>query len=301
MIDDGTIWRVSENHFRITAADPNLRWFQDCGFGFDCTVTDISDKLAALALQGPNSRQILQEVVNEADLNDIDYFHLAQASIANFPVIITRTGYTGDLGYELWMAPDQAENIWDLLMEAGRHYGLLPAGMVALDIARIEAGLLLIEVDYISSAKALTDARKSTPFEAGLGWTVALKKDSFIGHQALREEIAEGSRWAFVGLEIDWPVLESLFAAHDLPPLVVGRASREAVPIYNENGRQIGQATSRAFSPILKRYIALATVEKEFEKEDMEIFIEVSVEFTRQRCPARVVSTPFYDPDHKWN
>lgn len=299
MIDDGTIWRLADNHFRITAADPNLRWFQDCGFGLDCLVADVSNKLAALALQGPNSRSILREVTTGIELKNIGYYRLASTTIAGIPLTITRTGFTGDLGFELWFSPEYAERMWDVLMEVGHRYGLLPAGMVALDIARIEAGLLLIEVDYISSTRALIDSRKSTPFDAGLDWTVALDKGSFVGRKALRAEAARGSRWALVGLEIDWPILESLFASQDLPPLVAGRASREAVPVYNENGRQIGQATSRTFSPILKKYIALATVESEFAQEGFALSIEVTVEYNRQQCPARVISIPFYDPVHK--
>ncbi|MGD2048828.1 MAG: aminomethyltransferase family protein [Chloroflexota bacterium] len=299
MIDDGTIWRLAENHFRITAAEPNLRWFQDCGFGLDCQVRDVSNNLAALALQGPNSHKILQEVVKDVEVGGIGYYRLAPATIDGIPLTITRTGFTGDLGFELWFLPEHAEEIWDLLMEAGQWYGLLPAGMVALDIARIEAGLLLIEVDYLPANKALIDSRKSTPFEAGLDWTVALDKGVFVGRRALEAEAIRGSHWALVGLEIDWPVLESLFATHDLPPLVAGRASREAVPVYNDNGRQIGQATSRTFSPVLKKYIALATIESEFAHEGFDLSIEVTVEYTRQQCPARVVSTPFYDPTHK--
>lgn len=299
MIDDGTIWRLAENHFRITAANPNLRWFQDCGFGLDCHVADVSDKLAALALQGPNSRLILREVTTGIELNNIGYYRLEWATVAGIPLTITRTGFTGDLGFELWFSPEYAEKMWDILMETGRRYGLLPAGMVALDIARIEAGLLLIEVDYISATRALIDSRKSTPFDAGLAWTVALDKGAFVGRNALEAEAARVSRWALVGLEIDWTVLESLFAAHDLPPLVAGRASREAVPVCNDNGRQIGQATSRTFSPVLKKYIALATVESEYAQEGFPLSIEVTVEYTRQQCPARVISTPFYDPVHK--
>lgn len=301
LIDDGTIWRLAENRFRITAAEPNLRWFQDCGFGMDCQVMDVSDDLAALALQGPNSRRILQELTMDIEIGGISYYRLAPATIAGMPLTITRTGFTGDLGYELWFLPEYAEEIWDILIEAGQRYGLLPAGMVALDIARIEAGLLLIEVDYIPAKKALIESRKSTPCEAGLDWTVALDKGVFVGRRALKAEADKGSQWALVGLEIDWSYLESIFAAHDLPPLVAGRASREAVPVYNENGRQIGQATSRTFSPILKKYIALATIEREFVHKDLDLSIEVTVEYSRQLCPARMVSTPFYDPPHKRN
>ncbi|MFQ5708015.1 MAG: aminomethyltransferase family protein [bacterium] len=298
MIDDGTVQRLAEDHFRITAADPSLRWFQDCGFGMAVTVEDISAKLAALAVQGPNSRHILEQVVTGADLDNLRFFRLTQAKIDEIPVTVTRTGYTGDLGYELWVAPHQAEHLWDVLVEAGRGYGIAPAGMVALDIARIEAGLLLIEVDYISSQKALIEARKSSPFEAGLAWTVKLDKQDFVGRKALLAEKERGSKWALVGLEISWPDLEQLFGAVDLPPLVAGRASRLPVPIY-KNGKQIGQATSRTFSPILKKYIALGTIETQHAEPGAEVDIEITVEFTRQQARATIVHPPFFNPERK--
>ncbi len=298
IIDDGTVWRISDTHFRITAADPNLRWFSDCGFGMKAKVSDVSRNLAALALQGPNSRPILEKAVSGIDLEELAYYHLSAAVMEGFPLTVTRTGYTGDLGYELWVSPEHAEQMWDILLEVGRDYGLLPAGMVALDIARIEAGLLLIEVDYISAHKALTAARKSTPFEAGLGWTVGLNKGPFVGRRRLLAEAAAGSMWSFVGLEVDWLELEVLFASADLPPMVAGRASRDAVPIYSGRS-QVGQATSRTFSPIQKRYIALATVERKAAEIGTELEIEVTVEYRRQRCRARVVETPFFDPARK--
>ncbi len=299
MIDDGTIWRLGEDHFRITAADPSLRWFQDCGFGFEVRVSDVSRNLATLALQGPNARALLNEVVDELDLAELKYYLLAQGRMADFPVTITRTGFTGDLGYEIWVAVGNAESTWDVLMEAGQSYGLLPAGMVALDIARIEAGLLLIEVDYISSFKALIESRKSSPYEAGLGWTVSETKDRFVGQKALTAEREKGSKWALVGLHVDWPELEKLFAFHDLPPQVSGRASRAAVPIYNDKNRQVGQVTSSTFSPVGKRFIGLATVESDFARIGTELQIEITVEYTRRLCLARVVETPFYDPPQK--
>jgi len=299
IIDDGTIWHLAENHFRLTSADPSLRWFQDCGFGLEADVRDVSASLAALAIQGPNSRKILEQIVTGADLDELGYFRLVQANMKGIPVTITRTGYTGDLGYELWVSPGYALQMWDLLMMAGEGYGLLPAGMVALDIARIEAGLLLIDVDYVSAAKALTDARKSTPFEVGLGWTVDLEKELFVGKQALAIEKKNRSKWALTGLDIDWQALEKLFSTHDLPPMVTGRATRDPVPIYNGSGRQVGQATSRTFSPIQKRYIALATLEKEYAQPGTALRIEVTVEYTRQHCPAVAVELPFYDPSHK--
>jgi aminomethyltransferase len=299
IIDDGTVWRLGVNHFRITAADPSLRWFQDCGFGMDVSIEDMSSRLASLALQGPNARHILKAIVNDVDLDELKYYNLIQTSVKGCPLTITRTGFTGDLGFELWMPPGFSTQIWDLLMMAGHGYGLLPVGMVALDIARVEAGLLLIEVDYISAQSALTEARKSSPYEAGLGWTVALDKGPFIGRQALAAEKKRGPKWSFVGLDVDWPAMEELFAVYDLPPMIDNRTNRTAVPLFNSNGRQVGQVTSRTFSPILKKYIALATVESGYDKPGTCLQIEVTVEFTRQKALAVVTKTPFFNPPRK--
>jgi len=298
VIDDGTVARLAENHFRITAADPNFRWFEDVAFGFDARVENVTEALAALALQGPNSRAILRELVAGVDFDALRYYHLAHGAIDGFDVTITRTGYTGDLGYELWVAPENATALWDRLMACGQSYGLLPAGMVALDVARIEAGLLLIEVDYKSSRHTQTEAQKSSPYELGLGWTVHLDKGPFIGRDALRAEKARGSEWALVGIAVSWTDLERLYAREDLPPQVAGRASRQAVPVYR-NGRQVGQMTSHTFSPILKQYVGLATVRSEFAALGAPVEVEVTVEYRRKRAGGLVVPTPFYDPPHK--
>jgi aminomethyltransferase len=298
VIDDGVIARLDENHFRITAADPNLNWFQDVGYGFDVQVQDVSTQLAALALQGPNSRAILQEVVSGIDFEQLKYFWLAQGQVDHFPLTVTRTGYTGDLGYELWTAPQHAESLWDRLITAGAAYGVLPAGMVALDVARIEAGLLLIEVDYISSRHARIEAQKSSPFELGLGWAVSLDSGRFIGQQALRAEKKRGSPWAFIGLSIDWVDLERLFDQVNLPPQVTGRASRRSVPLY-KNGQQIGQITSSTFSPLLKKYIGLGTVLREHAAVGTQVEIEITVEYSRERGRATIVQTPFFNPARK--
>ncbi|MXX73241.1 MAG: aminomethyl transferase family protein [Gemmatimonadetes bacterium] len=307
LIDDGTVQRLSPDTFRITAADPCLRWFQDCALGMDATVRDISLDLAALALQGPTSRDILARLVTGADIAELPYFAVAEGHIGAAPVTITRTGYTGDLGYEIWLAPEHALAAWDALMETGRGYGIAPAGLDALDVARIEAGLLLKEVDYVSSWTALIESRKSSPYEAGLGWTVQPRPSrDFVGQRALKREAANPSQWALAGVEADWPGIEKRFAAVGLPPLVAGRASRDAVPIYagaaRKGGRavrQIGYITSATFSPILKKYIALATIRRDFAEPGSPIEVELTVEFVRHRVPARVVPTPFFDPARK--
>jgi aminomethyltransferase len=300
IIDDGTVQRLDEDRFRVTSTDPGLRWFQDCGIGMDVRVVDVSRDLAALALQGPNARAILGQLAEHPDpnLNTLKFFHLARARIEGFDVTITRTGYTGDLGYEIWVEPEHADRLWDALIEAGRGYGLQAAGLAALDIARIEAGLLLKEVDYVSAWTALIEARKSSPYEAGLGWAVRLDKPAFVGRRALMAERERPAIWRLVGLEVDWADLERVFATADLPPLVSGRASRLPVPVYR-GGRQIGQATSSAFSPILKKYIALATIEARSAEPGTTVDFEITVEFRRMRARATVVRTPLFDPERK--
>ena len=298
VIDDGTIARLSQEHFRVTAAEPNLVWFQDCGYSFDVQVRDVSSELAALAVQGPSSRTVLKEILEEIDLDELKYYHIAPAAIDGVPLSVSRTGYTGDLGYELWISPDFAGKLWDLLTDRGAGYGVLPAGMVALDIARIEAGLLLIQVDYLSSRKALIEAQKSSPFEIGLGWTVDFNKGDFIGRKPLLEEQREGSRWGLAGLEVDWGSLEGVYGEYDLVPQIAGRASRSAVPVYS-NGRQIGHATSQAFSPILKKYVAICTLERGFTAPDIRLEMEVTVEYTRHRASATVKKLPHYNPPWK--
>lgn len=298
VVDDGTVWRLGPEHFRITSADASLRWFQDCGYGLEAEIADRSEALVALALQGPKSRQVLLQAAGGEQLERLGYYRLTEGEIGGAPATITRTGYTGDLGYELWFAPQHAEAVWDRLMQAGEPYGLRPAGLAALDLARIEAGLLLIEVDYISSQKALTEQRKSSPYELGLGWTVALDGPDFVGRRALLEEWRRGSAWALVGLEVDWLELDRLYSQFDLAPQVAGRASRLAVPLYRA-GRQVGQATSLAFSPLLKRYLALATVEAPFATPGEQLELEVTVEYQHSRAAARVVRKPFYDPPQK--
>ncbi len=298
IIDDGTIARLDENHFRITAADPSLRWFQDVGYGLNAQVVNVSEELAALALQGPTSRAILAQAVTDFDVAKLSYFRLGQGHIAGRNVTITRTGYTGDLGYELWMAPQDAEAVWDCLLDVGQGYGILPAGMLALDISRIEAGLVMADVDYISAFKAIIPAQKSSPLELGLGWTVSTKGADYIGKKALLREHKVGSKWAFVGVRVNWNSLEKLFAAEDLPPSVAGRASRSSVPLYR-NGKQVGQITSHTFSPILKEYIGMGTVLREYGRIGLTVDMEFTVEYSRALAKAKIVPTPFFDPERK--
>jgi aminomethyltransferase len=298
VIDDGTVSRLAENTYRWTAADPSLRWFTQNATGLNVEIEDISETVAALALQGPTSGRLLMGLAPDADIQNLRYFRVTKGTIAGVPVEISRTGYTGDLGYEIWVASDEAIRVWDALMSAGRAFDIHPAGMLALDVARIEAGLLLIEVDFNSSKKALIDEQKYSPFELGLGRLVHLEKNRFVGQAALLAEKKKGSPREIVGLEIDWTEVERIYESAGLPPSVSPIASRIAVPVFND-GTQVGKATSSTWSPTLKKMIALATIKRALAKPGTKLQFEITVEAVRHRVAATVVKTPFFNPKRK--
>jgi glycine cleavage system T protein (aminomethyltransferase) len=297
VIDDGTVTRLSEDSFRWTAADPSLRWITQNAIGLDVSIEDISEQVAALALQGPTSGRLLS-VVADADIAGLKYFRMTRGTIAGVPVEISRTGYTGDLGYEIWMPWDRALDVWDALMAGGRPFDIHAAGMLALDVARVEAGLLLIDVDFFSSKKALIESQKYSPFEMGLGRLVQLDARPFVGRAALVDEVKRGPSQRIVGLDISWPAVEALYEKLGLAPQVAATASRTAVPVYR-NGRQVGRATTTTWSPVLKKLIALATVSAPHIAEGTNLEFEVTVEAVRHRVPATVVKTPFFNPARK--
>ena len=298
LLDDGTVWRLDENAFRVTAAEPNLAWLNRNAHGYDVTIEDSSARIAAVSLQGPNSREILKQVC-EADLDGLRFFRLTSTALDGFEAVITRTGYSGDLGYEIWVANEHAERLWDVLMSAGRPYGIAPTGLDALDVCRIEAGFIMNGVDYFSANHCLIESRKATPYETGLGWTVNLDRGPFNGQAALRSEKERGPARRLVGLEIDWDDFESLHERYDLPPEICTEAWRDPVPVYATNGTQVGQATSGAWSPTLKRNLALATVRPSHAEIGQVLQIETTVEFVRHRIRATVVKKPFFDPPRK--
>jgi aminomethyltransferase len=298
VIDDGTVSRLEENTYRWTAADPSLRWFSQNATGMDVHIEDISESVAAVALQGPTSGRLLKSLVKEADIENLKYFRVTTGAIAGVPVEISRTGYTGDLGYEIWVGAAEAVKIWDALMDGGSAFDIQPAGMLALDVSRVEAGLLLIDVDFNSSKKALIDEQKYSPFEMGLGRLVHLNKNRFIGQAALIAEQKRGPAREIVGLEINWPEVERLYEDVGLPPAVSPIASRVAVPVFKDD-TQVGKATSSSWSPTLKKMIALATVKREFTKPGTQLQFESTVEAKRHRVHATVVKTPFFNPKRK--
>jgi aminomethyltransferase len=297
VIDDGTISRLEENLYRWTAADPSFRWFHENALGLDVKIEDISDKVAALALQGPTSAKLLVQVA-DADIAKLKYFRLTHGRIGGVDVDISRTGYTGDLGYEIWMPWNDAPRVWDALIEQGEPFDLHPTGMLALDVARIEAGLILIEVDYFSSKKALIESQKYSPYEIGLGRLVDLKKEHFVGRAALEEENRRGPKRVLMGLDINWDDIERLYDEAHLAPQVASTASRVAVPVYR-GGLQIGKATSTTWSPTLKKMIALASLDRNHAAPGTELLIEVTVEAVRHKARAKVVPLPFFNPPRK--
>ena len=296
VIQDGTVFRLAEDYFRFHLADPSLRWLTLNAVGMNVSLEEVSEKIAALALQGPNALKILEQIVDR-NLSALRFFRLIAAKIGAVPVIVSRTGYTGDLGYEIWFDAAHALSVWDIFMEKGKAFGIKPAGMLALDVARLEAGFILLEVDYTGAEKAMIPSQRYSPFEIGLGWTVDMKKEHFVGRPALKKFTKQWSR-QIVGLEISLADYEYLFRQVGLPPQIPLTAWRGGVPIYKED-RHIGHATTGAWSPTLKKYLALATVENAFAELGTELDMEVTVEYARKTVLATVVKTPFFDPARK--
>ena len=299
VIDDGTVSRLDDQVYRWTAAEPNLRWLTVNAHGLDVRIEEITERTAALALQGPTSRSILEACATvPGDLRALKYFRVTPARIGSIPVEISRTGYTGDLGYEVWVDAAHAEALWDTLMQVGRPYDITPAGMLALDVARIEAGLILLDVDYTSSKKALIPSQKYTPAEIGLGRLVHLDKAPFIGQAALRQAAKDGPARQLVGLEVDWDGLERLYDEAGLPPQLPATASRVSVPLYNGE-KQVGRVTSSTWSPTLKKMIALASVASPSSGLGSDLEMEWTVDHQRKRVDATVAKLPFFDPPRK--
>ncbi|MGQ0815237.1 MAG: aminomethyltransferase family protein [Gemmatimonadota bacterium] len=296
VIDDGTVARLAEDSFRLTSAEPNLRWLHMNALKLNVRIEDVSDRIAALSLQGPTARALLAAL--GADIANLKYFRITKTHLRGVPCAISRTGYTGDLGYEIWIDNQFALPLWDMLVEIGADYGMLPAGLLALDIARNEAGLILLDVDYVSARHALIDMQYSSPFEVNLGWAVAQEKAPFVGQRSLATERAQPSGWHFVGVDVDWESLEQLYAQVGLPPRLPTAAWRMSVPLY-KGSKQIGYATSGCWSPILKQYIALAHVQAPNHAPGTSIEMEITVEHRRKRAQATITKLPFFDPPRK--
>ena len=298
VIDDGTVHRVAEHELRWTAADPQYRWLTQNAAGLDVTVEDVTEELAALAMQGPLSRAVLEAATGE-DFSDLRYFRRRGTTIAGTPVDVSRTGYTGDLGYELWIPGDAAPAVWDVLFDVGQAYAIRPAGMLALDVTRLEAGLILLEVDYTSARHAMNPEQNYSPFEVGLGKLVSFDKADYVGKRALlAEQAAGGPARRLVGLQLDWYDIERLYDEQGLPPAISPTTDRSPIPVFDGN-RQVGKATSHGWSPILKQAIALASVPPRYDRTGTRLGVEWTVEGRRGRVNATVVELPFLDLPRK--
>jgi len=297
IIDDGTIARLAEDRFRWTAAQPNLRWLTTNSRGLDVQIADVSERTAAIALQGPTSAAVLREAC-DIDIAGLKYFHVASGQLAAKDVEISRTGYTGDLGYEIWMQAGDAPAVWDALMAAGGDHGVTPAGLLALDVARIEAGLLLIDVDFISVRKAFAASQRYSPLEMSLERLIDFGKERFIGRVALAAEKSRGPRRRIAGVIIDWTAVEALYGAAGLPAVAQATASREAVPVFDDSG-QVGRMTSSTWSPTLKKMVGLATLDAARAQAGTTLQVEYTVDAVRHRVPAIVAATPFFNPRRK--
>ncbi|MCB9554775.1 MAG: aminomethyl transferase family protein [Deltaproteobacteria bacterium] len=293
LIDDGTVTRIDAEHYRLTATLPGLHWVDDRASGFNVTVSDVTDRLVALALQGPQARGLLEQL---GELNKLRFFRSRAVRLAGLDCYLTRTGYTGDLGYEIWADAADGPALWDALLAAGAAFGLRPAGLEALDICRIEAGFVLNGIDYRSALQCHTAAQSSTPYECGLGWAVDLEREPFVGQAALRKRRGEERLF---GVVADWPAIEALFRLQGLPPTIPSAASREGVPLYDGDGCQIGRVTSRTWSPQLKQYIGIAAAPQAHAVPGTRLQMEFTVEYQRRQVPVTVTELPFFDPPRK--
>ena len=261
VIDDGTVTRLAPEAYRWTAAHPNLRWLVENAHGLERRDRGHLRAGRGAGAAGADVARAADVGVHRARRRGSKYFRVASGEIAGVPVDVSRTGYTGDLGYEIWMPWDRAIAVWDALAGAGPAFDLHAAGMLALDVARVEAGLLLIDVDFQSSRKALIESQKYTPCELGLGRLVDLKKPAFVGRRRSSRSIVAATRARLWGSSSNGPTVEALYEAVGLPPAVAAQTSRVAVPVYR--GRtQVGRATSTTWSTTLKKMIALATIDR---------------------------------------
>jgi len=301
VLEDGVILRLSGDEFLLTAAEPNLAYFTDLIGRKSVTIEDVSDEYGALALQGPYAREILAKLAPE--MEKIGYFHLTDAKIGDIPVTISRTGYTGDLGYEIWVGADDAVEVWDRVFEVGAPYGTIPCGQNSLLITRIEAGLVLIDVDFHSARYAWNDDQRTTPHELGLGWMFRdLEKDdrAFIGRTAIEREIADGSsRWRTVGLMVDWQAWDRTFNERGLVPPKDHTPEHGGMMIYDDELNRIGYTPSFVYSPMMQRHIGIARVRPEHAKTGTRVGLEVTIDHRYEVVDSEVTRLPFYNPPRK--
>jgi aminomethyltransferase len=302
VVEDGVLLRHGEHEYVLTSAEPNLAYFEDLRVPRDeVAIEDVSEVWAVLAIQGPRSRTILAGL--EPRVESLPFFALTPATIGGRNVTISRTGYTGDLGFEVWVPAADALAVWDTIWEACAGMGVLPFGLQALYMARIEAGLLLLGVDFASSRFAWTDADRATPHELGLGWMLkGVESDDrpFIGGAAIRRERAEGtSRFRATGLVVDWRDWDRLHDEAGLIPPKDHTPVQEEMFVYDDDGAQIGYATSFLYSPVLQRHIALARVPVDRASPGCRVNLEIPISHRYVHVKAETARTPLYNPARK--
>jgi len=301
VVEDGVILRYSDNEFLLSAAEPNLAYLQDLTGRMSVEVEDVSDQYGALALQGPYAREILGQLAPEVE--GIGYFHLTPAKIGDAAVTISRTGYTGDLGYEIWVDRNDAVKVWDAVFEVATPYGVVPAGQTALLITRIEAGLVLIDVDFYSSRYAWNDDQRTTPHELGMGWMLRdLETDdrAFIGRRAIERELRDGtSRWKTVGIMVDWHDWDRLYNERGVIPPKDHTPEHGGMMMYDDRLQRIGYTPSFVYSPMLQRHIGIARVRPEHAALGSEVGLEVTIDHRYDVVKANVSRLPFFNPPRK--
>ena len=287
LIDDGTVFRLSENEYRLCTAERQLDWLLSSAIGFDqLVIEEVTEQIAALAMQGPTSYAVLANA-GFVGVEHLEPFEIGTFDAAGVRLMVSRTGFTGDLGYELWMDPSSAERVWDLLMAAGHTRAIRPIGSKALNIARIEAGFLQPNVDFVSSHHTVLIGRDRSPLELGLEWLVDFNKPYFTGRRALVEEKRRGPTCRLVGLDID------------------GNKPAHNALLYSDRGgrKEVGSVTSATWSPTCKRNIALAMIDApHFTMGNTvwaDIYLNRELVWERRMARARIVERPFFAPDRR--
>jgi aminomethyltransferase len=301
VLEDGVVFRHSDTEFFMTTARPNLGYFTDLIGRLSVEIEDVSDDFGVLAVQGPRSREILETLT--PDVNGLAFFDLCSTKIGTAPVTLSRTGYTGDLGFEIFVGADHALPVLDAVIDAGAGRGLRPFGEDALLMTRIEAGLVLIDVEFSSSRLAYNDNERITPRELGFGWMlrgIDAPDRPFIGRAALRKELADKtSRWLTVGLSVDWHQFDRLHTeAGLLTPKDETPLSYESM-LYDDEGERIGYATGLMYSPMLQRHIAMARVRPDLASPGSRVNLEITIDHRYRTVAADVARLPLFNPTRK--
>ncbi|HEX5015729.1 MAG TPA: aminomethyltransferase family protein [Candidatus Limnocylindrales bacterium] len=301
VVEDGVILRHGPEAFVLTAAEPNLDYFERLIGRLDVGIEEVSHDWAVLAVQGPRAAALLGTLT--PDVAGLPYFGLTSTKIAKVPVTISRTGYTGDLGFEIWIPAGDALKVWDAVVNASRGWGVIPFGMTALYMARIEAGLVLLDVDFHSSRFAWTDADRTTPTELGLGWmlrTIETDDREFIGRDAIRRELRDKtSRWRLTGLIVDWKDYDRIYGAAGLIPPKDHTPVQDEYYVYDDDLNQLGYATSQMYSPMLQRHIALARVPLDRATPGSRVKLELAVSHKYEYFDAHVARLPLFNPERR--